>query len=101
MTSAEDSQAAFLLLLIHCLLLPPLCCGEFMVGPCFVVHYFVSIFAIISLGKKVNCWRYLNCLLISFDSYCSVPLPGLQCVIVAFPSHTHLLFHVIFSDHFF
>ena len=78
-----------------------MCCGEFMVGPCFVVHYLVSIFPIISLGKKVNWWRYLNCLLMSFDSYCSVPFPGLQCVIVAFFSHTHLLFHVIFSVQFF
>ena len=39
-----------------------------MVGPCFVVHYLVSIFAFISLGKKVNWSLYLNCLLMSFDS---------------------------------
>ena len=43
-------MAVFLLLLIHSLLLPPLFCGG-MVGPCFVVHYLVSSFAIISLGK--------------------------------------------------
>ena len=41
-----------MLVLIQCLLLPPLFCCGFMVGPCFVVHYLVSSFAIISLGKK-------------------------------------------------
>ena len=39
--SAEQSKAVVLLLLMHCLLLPPLFCGGFMVGPCFVVHYLV------------------------------------------------------------
>ena len=39
-----------------------------MVGPCFVVHYLVSSFAIISLGKKNSCLLYVNCLLMSFDS---------------------------------
>ena len=69
MTSAENSKASFLLLFIHCLLLPSLCYGGFTVGPCFVVHYFiVSSFAIISLGKKDNWSLYLNCLLMSFDS---------------------------------
>ena len=42
MSSAEHSKAVVLLLLIHCLLLPPLFCGEFMVGPSFAVHYLVS-----------------------------------------------------------
>ena len=56
---------------------------ESMVGPCFVAHYLVSSFAIISLGKHVN-WFVLL----------------LQCVIVAFPSHTQLLFHVICSVQF-
>ena len=73
MTSAENSKATFLLL-IHCLLFPPLCCGG-MVRPCFVVHHLVSHFAIISLGKKVNWPLYLNCLLMSLDSECSVSLP--------------------------
>ena len=47
-----------------------------MVGSCFVVHYLVSSFAIISLGK-IECWLlYINCLSMSFDSYqCSVSLP--------------------------
>ena len=43
MSSAEHSKAV---VLIHCLLLPPLLCvcvgGGVMVGPCFVVHYLVS-----------------------------------------------------------
>ena len=47
-SSVEHSKAAALLLLIHCVLLPPLFCVV-MFGPCFVVHYLVSSFAIISL----------------------------------------------------
>ena len=72
MTSAENSKAVFLLLLIHCLLLPPLFCGwgggGVMVGSCFIVHYLVSSFSVISLGKKVNWSLYFNCLFMSFDS---------------------------------
>ena len=63
MTSAELSEAmALLLLLIDCSLLPSLlllllllcACegGGGMVGPCYVVHYLDSSFAIISLKKK-------------------------------------------------
>ena len=39
-----------------------------MVGPCFVVHYLVSSFAIISLGKKESWLFYLNCLFMEFDN---------------------------------
>ena len=39
-----------------------------MVNPCFVVHFLVDSFAIISLGTKVNWSLYLNYLLVSFDS---------------------------------
>ena len=46
-----------------------------MVGPCFVVHYLLSSFAIHLLGKKVSWLLYFNCLLRSFDSKCSVCLP--------------------------
>ena len=44
---------------------------------CFVVHYLVSSFAIISLEKKESrLLYYFNCILMSFDSYqCSVSLP--------------------------
>ena len=43
-----------------------------MVVPCFVVHYLVSSFAIILLGKKGGWLLYFNCLSMSFDSYCYV-----------------------------
>ena len=69
MSSAEHSKVVVLLLNIHCLLLPPLFCrGGGIVGPCFVVHYLVSSFAVISLGKKNSWLLYVNCLLMSFDS---------------------------------
>ena len=42
--------------------------GGGMGSPCFVVHYLVSSFAIISLGKKDSWLLYFNCLLMSFDS---------------------------------
>ena len=52
MTLAEHSKVVVLLLLVLCLLLPPLfCVGDVMVGPCFVVPYLVSSFVIISLEK--------------------------------------------------
>ena len=41
--------------------------GGHMVGPCFVVRYLVSSFAIILLGKKGSWLLYLNCLSVSFD----------------------------------
>ena len=71
-----------------------------MVGPCFVVHYLVSSFAIISLGKKDSWLLYFNCLYchLTVSVLClflTVLWVGLQCVIVAFPSHTYFLFHVI------
>ena len=68
---------------------------RFMVGPCFVVHYLILSFAIILLGKKDSWLLYFNCLLMAFDSvlclFLAILWVGLQCVIVAFPSHTHLL----------
>ena len=46
-----------------------------MVGPCYVVHYLVSSFAIISL-EKISSWLlYFNCLLMSFANLCSVSFP--------------------------
>ena len=73
-----------------------------MVVPCFVVHYLVSSFAIILLGKKgAGCFT-----LIAFQCHLTVIVMclfitvhvlwvGPQCVIVAFANHTHLLFRVI------
>ena len=46
-----------------------------MVGPGFVVHYLVSSFAIILMGKKDRWLLYFNCFLMSFDSKCTVSLP--------------------------
>ena len=67
-----------------------------MVGPCFVVHYLVSSFAIIWLVKKESRLLYFDCLLMAFDSvlcfFLTVLWVGLLCVIVAFLIHTHLLF---------
>ena len=71
----------------------------FMVGPCVVVHYLVFSFAIISLGMKKSWLLYFNCLLMAFNSslclFLAMLWVGLQCVIVALPSHTRLVFHVI------
>ena len=95
MTSAGNSKAVFLMLFIHCLLLLPLFCRDV-----FCCHYLVSSFAIISLGKKVNWPLYFSCLLMLFTVsvlclFLMVLWVGLQCVIVEFPCHIHLLFHVI------
>ena len=38
-----------------------------MVDPCYVMHYIVFSFAIISLEKKESWLFYFNCLLMSFD----------------------------------
>ena len=66
----------------------------------FVVHHLVSIFANILQGKKksgcftlieFNCHFNVNVLCL----FLVVLWVGVQCVILAFPSHTHLLFHVI------
>ena len=37
-------------------------------GPCYVVHYLVSSFAIISFEKKESWLFYFSCLLMSFDN---------------------------------
>ena len=39
-----------------------------MVGPCYVVHYLVSSFAILSLEKKESWLFYFKCLLMSLDN---------------------------------
>ena len=60
------------LLLIHCLVLLKLFCGDFVFGPCFVVQYlvlFISMreegwFALLELSFYVMC-----------DCWCSVSLP--------------------------
>ena len=100
MTSVEHSRAiVVLLLLIHFFIVASIVLFGFMFGPCFVVYYLVSSLAIISLGKKESWLLYFNCLLMAFDGvlclFLVVLYVGLQCMIVALPSYTHLLFHVI------
>ena len=74
LTLAEHFKDMALLLLIHCLLLAILFCvcggrgGGHTVGSCYVVHYLVSSFAIISLEKKESWLFYFNCLLMLFDN---------------------------------
>ena len=69
MSSAEHCKAAvqFFLFIANCCL-HCFVGGRGMVGPCFVVHYLVSRFAIISLRKKDSWLLFLNCLLMSLDS---------------------------------
>ena len=48
------------------------------------------------MGKRELGCLTLIVVLVSFDCYCHVALPhdsvGVQCVVVAFRDHTHLLF---------
>ena len=83
MSSAEHPKALVLLFLIHCSLLPLLFCFLFFVCLCvwgggmcewvgvidgFVLHYLVSSFAIIWLGKKTSWLLNFNFLLMSFGN---------------------------------
>ena len=69
--------------------------------PCFVVHYSVSFLVCNHLtGKeKAGCFTLIAFLChLSVSVLChfiTVPLVGLQHVIVALTGHIHLLFHVI------
>ena len=60
-----------------------------MFGPCLVVHYLVS-FAIISLGKRGLVELPCHLTISGLCLFLVVPWIGLQCVILAFPGHTHL-----------
>ena len=65
MSSAEHPKAVVPLLLIHCCLHCFVCGWGVWVGGVkvgFVLHYLVSSFAIISLGKKDSWLLYFNCL---------------------------------------
>ena len=82
----------------------PIACGLF--GLCFVVKYLVSFLFLQSSHWGIeSCLLYFNCLLdvlwLFKQSHPAdqpmtpsalVPLVDLQCVIVAFPGHTHLPF---------
>ena len=82
-----------LLLLTFCLLLLPLL--ESVIVLCFVVRCFVSVIAIILMGKR-ELVALLNlsfwCLVMVERLFLAVPQGCLQFVIVVFPDHTHLLF---------
>ena len=75
-----------LLLLIHCLLMPSLLCGGggVKVGHCYVVHYLIPSFAIISLNKKESWLLYFNRILMTFCVclFLVVLWVGLQCVVL-------------------
>ena len=75
----------------------PIVRGGSVFGPCFVIQYFMSLFCN-HLERKRELVALLN-----LSSWCfvtvsvlwlfhTVPLVGLQCVIVVFPDHTHLRF---------
>ena len=93
-SAAVHFTAVVLLLLIHCLLLLSLCVG--VLGLVLVVHLVLQS----SAGEeRAGCFT-LIIFLLSFVSKFSclflvVPWVGLQCVIVAFPPHTHFFFHMM------
>ena len=64
---------------------------------CCMLLYVHSSFAMIFMGKRelvallsLSSW----CLMIVVWLFLAVPLVCLQCVIVVFPDHTHLLFYI-------
>ena len=95
---AVRSEAVVLLLLIYCLMyfllfVGVLCLCLF----CYALLHVHSSFAIILKRKK----KLVALLLLSYICivtinvvwlFLTVPWVGLQCVIVVFPDHTHLLF---------
>ena len=60
---------------------------------CYAVLCVLSSFVIISLGKReLVALLYSHVVVVALCLFLTVPWVGLQCVIVAFPGHTHLLF---------
>ena len=97
--AAARSRAAVLLLLIYCLMYFPLivevlCLSLFLF--CYALHYVHSSFTII-LKRKLVALLFLSyrCIvtIIVLWLFLTVPRVGLQCVIVVFPDHTHLVFN--------
>ena len=71
-------------------------CGS-VFGPCFVMQNVLSVLVLQSSWWGRESWLlYFNCLpdvaLSVLWLFLTVPWVGLQCVIVVFPDHTHLLF---------
>ena len=65
-----------------------------MFSSCFVMQYLMSYLVLQSSHRGRDSWLlYFNCVAVSVVClFPTVPLVGLQCVIVAFPGHTHTLF---------
>ena len=93
--TAVRSKAVILLLLIHCILLLPLC--ESVIFLCFVVCNFMSILVCNHLDgeERAGCFAWFV-LLMSLDRCAALPCGAISlsavCEIVVFPDHTHLLF---------
>ena len=96
--AAVRSKAVVLLLLIYCLIYFPFFVGVLCLSLfCYALLYFHSSFAIILKRKR----KLVALLLLSYRFivtinvlwlFLTVPWAGLQCVIVVFPDHAHLLF---------
>ena len=94
-------KAVVLLLLIYCLMYFPLLVGVLCLSLiCYALLFVHSSFAIILERKRkrvawlllsYRCLATVNVLWLFF----AVPWVGLQCAIVVFPYHTHLLFERI------
>ena len=95
------SKVVALLLLIHWLFVRSL--FVFFIGPCFAMHYLVTIHFCDHLAKQeiAGCFTFNVFLLLSvFGALClflTVSYVGMQCVIVAFLVHTYLLFEVHYT----
>ena len=63
---------------------------------CYAIPCVLFSFVISLMGKRELGCLTLIVVLVSFDCYCHVALPhdsvGVQCVVVVFRNHTHLLF---------
>ena len=91
-STAVCSEVVVLLLLIHCFLFFPI------FGPCFVVPYLVSFLIVLQSSRwgRANFVFLVSCGCYVLFLFLTVPWVGLQCVIVAFPAHTHLMFKAQF-----
>ena len=96
--TAVHSKAVVLLLLIYCLMYFPFFVGVLCLSLfCYALLCVHSSFAIILKRKR----KLVVLLLLSYRCiltmnvlrlFLTVPWVGLQCVIVVFPNHTHLVF---------
>ena len=60
---------------------------------CYAIFLYFLVFSIISLGEgRADCFTFIVLLMSCFALFPAVPCVGRQCVSVAFPGHSHLLF---------